>query len=497
MLIFTLAAIGLFANGCQPKTITILHTNDIHAAFLPHEAAWVRSEVKPQVGGFVELGFLVDSLRLNKKSPILLLDGGDVMTGNPIADMTYKDAYGGALLEMMNMIGYDAWAFGNHDLDISQNNLKALISIARFKTVNANLKDSAGKLFQGAQEYAIIERGGVRIGIIGIMSRHLFELTNTNNLKGLQVGPPLETLQMVVDRIDPETDLIVAINHQGVDEDSTMAERLNGVDVIIGAHSHTRLRSPKVVNGVIIVQTGANCENLGELELTVDDDRVTSSTGKLHTLWARPEYPRDSLTDFVNEWKDKVEKDYNRVIGMAESDMRRSRGGESGIGHFIADAIRDETGADFALTNSSGIRKDILKGDIRKVDLFEVAPFRNYLTTFTLKGSEVRELVGRYVKGIAEGKTSIDLSGIECSWKKEAGSTSVTSIILNGAELDDAREYRCGTIDYVINQAERYLHFVPSGVSTSEILLYDALVRKVTKEKSIKDNSEYRFKEIK
>ena len=123
--------VGLNAASCQPKTLTILHTNDMHASFIPHEAYWIRITPKPMVGGFKELYFTVDSIR--KALPAtLLLDAGDVMTGNPITERKYEDVYGGALFQMMNMIGYDAWCPGNHDFDVSQENLAGLISLSTF-----------------------------------------------------------------------------------------------------------------------------------------------------------------------------------------------------------------------------------------------------------------------------------------------------------------------------------------------------------------------------
>ena len=81
----------------QPKQITILHTNDMHASFLPHEAYWVKTTPKPLVGGFNELAFAIDSVRKTKTAS-LLLDAGDLMTGNPSTDRVYKGAEGGALI---------------------------------------------------------------------------------------------------------------------------------------------------------------------------------------------------------------------------------------------------------------------------------------------------------------------------------------------------------------------------------------------------------------
>jgi hypothetical protein len=95
LLIVILALPPLNGALAQPKTVTLVHTNDMHASFLPHEATWVRDRPKPFVGGFPVLQYLIDSIR-NANPPILLLDAGDVMTGNPITDRPFNGADGGA-----------------------------------------------------------------------------------------------------------------------------------------------------------------------------------------------------------------------------------------------------------------------------------------------------------------------------------------------------------------------------------------------------------------
>ena len=177
LILLSLFVLGVQPVGCQPKTLTILHTNDIHAAFLPHEAFWVQSSPKPLVGGVQELSWVADSVR-TAKGDVLMLDGGDIMTGTPIAEFEYKNATGGALFEMMNLIGYDAWTIGNHDLDISQENLRHLIGILKFPTTSANLLDSLKLPPFKNQMYLTLNKNGLKIGIIGFMSRDLFHLTN-------------------------------------------------------------------------------------------------------------------------------------------------------------------------------------------------------------------------------------------------------------------------------------------------------------------------------
>lgn len=478
----------------QPKSFTILHTNDIHASFLPHEAYWVRSEVKPMIGGFSELSWMVDSVR--KAKPVsVLLDGGDVMTGNPISDVEYKGASGGGLFEMMNAMGYEAWTIGNHDLDISQDNLRKLTHIASFPTVSANLVDTLGELTLNNKPYIILKKDGLRIGVIGLMSKELFLLTNTNNLKGLKVLPPAQVAQKYIDEIAKETDVTVALTHEGVDDDSVLAVSTQGLNIIIGGHSHTRLEKPKMVNGVIICQTGANCENLGVLDVTVENHKVTSFDGKLLRLWVQHPKQDNQLAKLIDAIKTKVDREYDEVVGTLVSDWKRGYQGESNIGDFIADAMREASNADVGITNNSGIRKDLKAGPIKKLDLFEICPFRNYLCTFTLSGKDLRAFVKGELESISKGRSSLQMSGITCRWKLQDGNIQIQSLKVGNQDVDDAKQYTVTTSDFIITQADKYLRMTPSSVVTSTTLMFDAMLAKVKKGKSINSQVENRFQE--
>lgn len=479
----------------QPKTLTILHTNDIHSGFLPREATWARTDPKPIIGGFEELWWIADSLR-KAKPDNLFLDAGDVMTGTPISDMVHRGAYGGGLFEMMNLLEYDAWTFGNHDLDISQSNLIALTRIAKFPTLSSNMVDTAGRFPLNNIRYLILDRGGLRVGIIGIMTKELFSLTNTNNLKGLRVLPPIATIQPIIDELDPKTDLIIALTHQGVDEDSILAMGTRGIDIIIGGHSHTRLNRPKTVNGVIIGQAGANCEQVGELEVTVENDSVIKHNGKLHQLWKR-DRPSSEMGKMAAKFKDEVQEKFSEVLGSVASDLKRARSVETAIGNFVTEAILTGSGAQIAVTNTSGIRKDINAGKITRLDLYELSPFRNYVSIATVSGKELRELVSRYVRASDAGEASIQIAGIECIWSRVDGAVHLEMLKVEGKDVKDEAKYTLGTSDFLINQADKYLGFVPSTVVQSEKTIFDALVAKLRKDKTIRTELTNKIRERK
>jgi 2',3'-cyclic-nucleotide 2'-phosphodiesterase (5'-nucleotidase family) len=302
--------------------------------------------------------------------------------------------------------------------------------------------------------------------------------------------------QKIIDSIRNETDLIVAVTHEGVDYDSLLAVGTHGLNVIIGGHSHTRLTSPKLVNGVIICQAGSNCENLGELELTVEDRKVTRYDGKLIPLWARADRPETDMSKFVNEFKEKVDKNYGGVLGTLAADWKRVGRGESNIGNFVVDAMREAASADIAVTNSSGIRKDMSAGPLRKLDLFEIMPFRNSLCTFAMTGTELKAFAQRYAQALADGNASTQVSGLKCTWKRSPEGIVLEELSVNGKAVDDKASYTCATSDFVVNQADKYLGFVPPNVSYSDTTVFQALVGKATKEKSIHTQIENRFQEI-
>lgn len=489
---FVAATIAFLTAHGQPKSIMILHTNDIHADFTPHEAMWVKTLPKPLIGGFKELAFEIDSIR-KANSAVLLLDAGDVMTGNPIAEQEFHGAKGGALFEMMNRMGYDAWCPGNHDLDISQENLRNLVAIAHFPTLSANLLNDNKEYPVGNQPFVILDRGGIRVGIIGVISQKLYSLVNQNNLIGIRVSSPVETTQQLVDRLRAQADVLVALTHQGFEEDSALAANVVGLDVIIGGHSHTRLKKPKLIHGVLVAQAGSNCENLGVLTLTLNEGRVVRNEGMLLPLWHRDDRPATALSDLIDSLQQQIDKEYSEVLATLEVGWVRSSG-ESAIGSFITDAQRMAAMAEVAFTNTHGIRKDVAAGPLTKRDLYEVLPFRNVLTTFQLSGRQLREAMLYHLKE----RTAIQTAGISCRWKKAAdGDIEIVSLEVQGNPIDDDRMYRCAASDFFVGEAKRYIGVEIPQVIFLKQTVFEAVENQVRKAKTISSVSERHFLQVK
>lgn len=468
----------LFLAGfAHAQTITILHTNDMHCQFAPTPATWVQKEPKPMIGGLVALESLVRAER-GKGVPTLLLDAGDIMTGTPIAKINSNGIFGGGFMDMMNMLGYRAMTIGNHEFDEGQDNLAKLVAAARFDVLSANLYQQ-DHLITG-KPYAIYKIGKLRVGVIGLTLERLFDETAKKNLEGIRVEEPTAAAQKAIDVIDARTDLVIVLSHQGVDEDLDMASHLRNADIIVGGHSHSRLNKPIRRNGVLVVQADSKTRYLGRLTVTVSADTVSNYSYELLPAWVDDvKKPNKKLQKLVQEYQDRIQKEYGQPIGTLLTDWQRSHAAESNIGNYLADVIRSACAADFACLNSGGIRKDVHRGTLSKLDIVEILPFTNYLTRFQVTGAQLLTLIESNAKSALRQEPGIlQISGLSYSYRiDKGGAIQVLSSAVNGQPIDPARSYSGATVDFVVyGQAEKYFGFAVDQSEATGVLLSDAVI---------------------
>ncbi|MDZ7341531.1 MAG: bifunctional metallophosphatase/5'-nucleotidase [candidate division KSB1 bacterium] len=473
----------------EPKSesITILHTNDMHANFLP---SVVRGEGTPiankKIGGFLALDSYIRKIR-SSESNVLLLDAGDFMTGNPICDMEVDGALGGALVKFMNQMGYDGLTLGNHEFDISVENTRRLMALAQFPIFSSNLFTADGKLFT-SEAYQIYSKGNLTIGVIGVVVPDLPNYLNKPQRDEVYDKPARPIIDSLAKIIDPITDLIIVLSHQGLEADRQLAQELGRqVDVIIGGHSHSRLEKPERVNGKIIVQTGSYCRNLGRLNLVVAADTVQSYQYELIALWNEGIEPDSSLARQVSYYEQQINEEYGRVIGELKTPWFRAKSGESNLGNFIADCIREFSEADFALINSGGIRQDLPAGPIKKLDIKNILPFNNLITKFIVSGDELLKLIEHNALAQSSGTEGIlQISGLTYEWRMKADSSVVILKAQIGNEpIVPQKTYTGATVDFVVGNADKYFGFVPQVVTNLMMPLTDVVMKAVEKKQII------------
>ncbi len=466
-------------------SITLFHTNDTHASFVPSVATW--KDDKPLIGGFEALQWHL-SVERERSAPSLYLDAGDFMTGNPISNIEYGGTKGGALVELFNRVGLDAMALGNHEFDQSRKNILAQIRSASFPVLAANLRGPDGKYFTG-KGYVIREVGGVRVGIIGLTPNGLEGLISETAFEGLEVTPAVEALNALVPEVDAKSDLIVALSHLGIGGDRVIAREVKGIDVIIGGHSHTRLDRGEWVGDVLIAQAGSKLRYLGVIDLTVNGDHVTEASCRLVPLWAADVKEPVGVTGLIRRFEENIDREYGQVIARSDANLGRSYYAESDLGNWVTDGVRRITGADVAFLNSGGLRKNLRKGDVKKLDIQEILPFSNALCTFTCTGAELIEIIEENLAAaVTEDHGILQSSGLLVRWGRAGNDVYVVNASLVGpegsdtVEVDPEKRYTVATVDYVArSQPEKYLGFRPDSVRGLGEVLTEAIMADVEK----------------
>ena len=441
-------------------TLTVLHTNDMHGHFMPERANWI--DGAPEIGGFELLDAYVRGYRTSAgEGAVLLLDGGDMLTGTPLTDEVVDGAGGGAMIQMMESVGYDAMALGNHEFDQGYDNVQALMEAADFPVLSSNiLSPDGGAAFPGQDISVVVERAGLRIGLIGATTEGLGSLVSTTMHEKLSIESITESVSAEVARLDPETDLLIVVSHIGLDSDRTLAASVPGIDLIVGGHSHTYLPEPEQVGGTWVVQAGSYTRSLGVLTLTVEDDAIVGFDGELVDLLpdGAPAEPSAEIQSLVTKYADLMDERYGEDLGEAAATLGRDYNDECALGDWITDVLREATDADIAVYNAGGLRADLNAGPLTLRSIYEIFPFGNEVVTFELTGPEVLGILLSNAQAQMEKESSFtSISGASLVWRERLGAPEVVEARVGGELIDLDRTYLIATNSYVAEHAKKKL----------------------------------------
>ncbi|MGL5379508.1 5'-nucleotidase C-terminal domain-containing protein [Clostridium sp.] len=465
--------IKLVSEGVKNTEITILHTNDTHG----------RVEADSKVIG-------IDAISAIKKSieNSLLVDAGDTLHGLPFATMNR----GADIVDLMKMAGYDLMVPGNHDFNYGYERLLELANLAStgeksFEIISANvLKDNNTIL----NANSIKEINGVKVGFFGLSSPETAYKTNPNNIKGLEIKNPVETAKAQVKALkDAGVDVVVALAHIGDDESTEIkstdiATEVEGIDIIVDGHSHSKYENGLKVGNTLIVSTGEYEGNLGKVTITLDSE-TKDILGTSATLINKEEASKveadKEVSDKVSEIKKEQDKILSQVVGNTVSDLVGERefvrAGETNLGNLITDAMLNTTGAEIAITNGGGIRASIKAGDITKGDIVAVLPFGNFIVTKYLTGSQIKDIIEHGVKDAPNVAGQFPhVAGMKYVYdvEKEAGNR-VVKITINGKEIEMDKKYLVATNDFMSAGGDGYPHFGEAKTENEFSALNEAL----------------------
>nr|XP_020040414.1 5'-nucleotidase isoform X2 [Castor canadensis] len=405
--------------------LTILHTNDMHSRLeQTSEDSTKCNNASLCVGGVARLFTKVEQIR-RAESNVLLLDAGDQYQGT-IWFTVYK---GTEVAHFMNALRYDAMALGNHEFDNGVEGLiDPLLKKAKFPILSANIKakGSLASQISGLYlPYKILSVGGEPVGIVGYTSKETPSLSNPGT--NLVFEDEITALQPEVDKLKTlNVNKIIALGHSGFEMDKLIAQKVKGVDIVVGGHSNTFLytgtppskevpagKYPFIVTSddgrqVPVVQAYAFGKYLGYLKVEFDEkgNVITSHGNPILLNSSIPEDP--SIKADINQWRIKLEnystQELGKTIVYLDGTTQSCRFRECNMGNLICDAMINNNlrhpddmfwnHVSMCILNGGGIRSPIDEqnnGTITWENLAAVLPFGGTFDLVQLKGSTLKK----------------------------------------------------------------------------------------------------------
>jgi 5'-nucleotidase len=481
--LMSVAALGLTAGvAAADYKLTILHTNDFHSRFEPiskYDSGCREGDNAEGkcFGGSARLVSAISDARTRSNNSILV-DGGDQFQGS----LFYTYYKGKAAAEMMNKMGYDGMTVGNHEFDDGPEVLRGFMDSVGFPVLMSNADVSAEPaLADVLKKSTVIERGGEKIGLIGLTPEDTHELASPG--KNITFSDPVVAVQAEVDRLTAEgVNKIIVLSHSGYGVDQRVAAETKGVDVIVGGHSNTYLSNvsdravgpyPTMVNGVAIVQAYAYGKFLGELNVTFDEaGNLVEAKGE--PLIMDGTVAEDEATVArIAELAQPLDEIRNKVVAEAaaavDGDRQTCRIQECQMGNLVADAMLDrvkDQGVQIAIANSGGIRASLEPGEVTMGEVLTILPFQNTLSTFEISGQELVAALENGVSQVEEVKGRFpQVAGLTFTWDPTVAPNEgrVQKVMVDMGDgftpLDPAKTYLVVTNNYVRNGGDGYKVF--------------------------------------
>ena len=467
------------------REVTILYTNDFHSAFDPIPAYWLPGS--PKLGGAAHLAGLVNEIR-RRSETVFLFDAGDMFTG-----MLSNLTRGEALMEMMVSMNYDAMAIGNHEFDYGSDNFTRMLHRVPFPVLAANVFYKGTRRYY-SRPYTVLERNGVRVGVIGIIGEDARSVALPSGITNLEFTDPIPEVRAAVKELRPFVDLVVVLAHQGktgpqqtdaearpevqrdFDEDVRLCGEVPGIDVFVGGHAHRGIEQPFVhpKTGTLIVQTYGYGTRLGYLKLRVAGGRVIAHEGELMKVWSDRIAPDRAVAAKIERYKRDTAQAIGVVVGRSKARLVRDYNRESTLGSFVADALREEGRAEVAFENAGGLRADLPEGAVTNGNVLDALPFVNTLVTCEMTGAQIRAILEQ---GLSLERGLIQVSGLTASYdlRRPIGRRLV-QVSVDGRPLESARTYRVATNSFLAQGGDLYGTFLEVKQTDTGRALSDVLI---------------------
>lgn len=473
------AAIWVVPAAGQPArdaALTVLHTSDLHGHVTSWKG-WDGNIAGKTVGGMDRIAGLVNRVRQEVgREAVLLLDSGDAVGDTMIAGLTK----GAAVIDAMNAIGYDAMTFGNHEPDYGVARLRELMKMATFPFVAVNVFNAPGRELFTAP-YAVVERAGTKVGIVGLAYANTPLTTAKKNVEGLAYEHTPEAVREAVEKVRKSgAAVVILLSHAGLAGDQRLASMVPGIDVIVGGHSHNRVDEPLRQGNTLIVGAGAHGSHVGRLDLRVKDGSLSGHRWRLIAIDQESAPPDARVKAVVDRAREPYRAALEEPIGEATAPIVRAqtlagsspekRDHLSAADVLFADVLRDHAGADLAFLPGVGYGVAIGPGRITAEDLRNLIPHASKAVTMTLTGTQIREVLEQSIHNVYTDQLRekvggmIQVSGVRFTYdpRKPRGERLVQAAV-GHAPLEAERAYRVVTNSLLAEGGHHYRAFTEAA----------------------------------
>jgi len=460
--IFAVLLMSGYLSQAIAQDVTIIYTNDLHAHVEPYKLPYV-AQGKRAIGGFATIATFVKQEK-SKNKATFYFDAGDYFTGPYISSLTK----GKAIIDIMNTMSFDAASVGNHEFDHGWDNTLLQLSQAKFPVLLGNVFYKNSNVLFWNKPYTIIEKEGVKIGVIGLHGVFAFDDTVSSSMRqGIEARDEVKYLQHYLDELRGKVDITVALMHEGfparqssigsadvrraLDKDIQTARQVKGLDILITGHAHVGTPEPIKVGQTLVLSTDSGGINIGKLMLNVDPEKHRHDTKsfELKTLYADEWKPDPSTQKVIDSWNKTLSETVQQKVGTTPITLTRAYGESSPLGNVFTDAMLIAApDAQLALTNSGGLREDINAGTITLGDVISTFPFPNELTVMDLSGKALRSLM-EHGASLTNGVLQMS-KGVKMRYdpQKPTGQR-VVLFTLNDKPIIDNETYRVATNSFL------------------------------------------------
>lgn len=409
-------------TDAETVEIQLLATSDLHGKMLPYDYALDEESTS---GSLAQIATIIKELRTDNT---ILIDNGDTIQGNS-AELFLQDEIH-PMIQGLNEIGYDIWVAGNHEFNFGMDTLEKVIGQSKQTFLCGNVYNPDGSSL--GEDYTIIEKDGVKIGLIGMVTPNITRW-DAANLADCKVTDPVEETKEIIKEIKDQVDVLVATQHMGESNEygvansgvNDLANACPELDVIIAAHEHKLIEGTEV-NGVLIVENADVGKSLAQVILTLEKDE----NGKFQLVnrasksFNAADYAADEeLMTLLADADAKAKEDAQKVIGelvngplAPENEIQgipQARLQETALINLINEVQMHYTGADISASALFIDDANLDSGEIKKSDVALIYKYTNTLYKMEMTGAQLKkwmEWSASYYNTFKEGDLTISFN---------------------------------------------------------------------------------------